>query len=100
MIGPWAAAMRYPRYPWIPQILEPVRQFVQRPVCILVYVSKFQCSSSNGLEMSRYENINLISCRKSFKLANFQFHDSFFSTGYGLETVDLRGCKLANFHCI
>jgi hypothetical protein len=29
-------------------------------------------------------------------LLNFPFHD-FFSTGYGFETVKLRGCKLAHF---
>jgi hypothetical protein len=44
--------MRYPGYLWKPQILEPVCKFVHRPVCMLFYVSKFQHSSSNGLEMA------------------------------------------------
>jgi hypothetical protein len=48
----WVAAMRYPRYPWIPQILEPVCKFIHRPVCMLFYVLKFQRSSSNGSEMA------------------------------------------------
>jgi hypothetical protein len=48
----WAAAIGYPRYPWIPQILELVCQFVHRPVCMPFHVSKFQRSSSNGSEMA------------------------------------------------
>jgi hypothetical protein len=52
LVYSWAAAMRYPRYPWIPQILEPVCKFVHRPVCMLFYDSKFQRSSSNGSEMT------------------------------------------------
>jgi hypothetical protein len=32
-------------------------------------------------------------------LSNFQFYN-FFPTGYGCETVEFGGCKLAYFHCI
>jgi hypothetical protein len=49
----WAAAMGYPGYSWIPQILEPVPHFVHRLVCMPFYVSKFQRSSSNGLEIGQ-----------------------------------------------
>jgi hypothetical protein len=75
--------MGYPGYPWIPQIIEPVCQFIHRPVCMPFYVSKFQ-----RLEMATIQSqgmkMEILSLAEN--LLNFQFH-YFFLTGYGFETA-------------
>jgi hypothetical protein len=76
------------------QILEPVRQFIHRPVCIPFYVSKFQRSSSNGLEMAAIQSqgmkIEILSLAENLLI--FQLHDFFFLVEFG-------GCKLAHLYC-